>query len=334
MMGEFGAKLIGDSPAFQATLRSAAVIAATDVTVLIQGESGTGKDLLANALHAASRRAGGPLVAINCAALPETLAESELFGHKKGAFTSAVTEHPGRIRAAAGGTLFLDEVAELPLSLQAKLLRFLETGECQPVGDTRVVHVDTRVIAATHQDLHVLVQAGRFREDLYYRLNVVPIHSPPLRERREDIPDLVRAFLEEACARNGRRPMTIAPEALTALEGCEYKGNVRELRNLVERLAILSDGPELTLADVEASMPVASRAPNLSRFQPGKSFHEQVADAEREIILAALARTKDNVTEAARMLGLERGHFYKKMKALGLRRGSADSASTAVEVES
>jgi DNA-binding NtrC family response regulator len=189
--------------------------------------------------------------------------------------------------------------------------------------------VDVRVIAATNKDLQREIEASRFREDLYYRLNVVPIHVPALRERKGDIPDLAQTFLCEACARNGKRTMSFSREALAALEAHDYKGNVRELRNLVERLAILSDGPEVTADDVGQSLP-ASRAPAAAsggpRYKPGKSFHELVEDAEREIILAQLARSKDNVTEAARALGLERGHFYKKMKALGIRRGNVSEA--------
>lgn len=311
MMGEFGAKLIGDSPAFQATLRSAAVIAATDVTVLIQGESGTGKDLLANALHAASRRAGGPLVTINCAALPETLAESELFGHKKGAFTSAVTEHPGRIRAAAGGTLFLDEVAELPLSLQAKLLRFLETGECQPVGDTRVVHVDTRVIAATHQDLHVLVQAGRFREDLYYRLNVVPLTLPPLRERGGDILLLLNALTERLAQQHGLPPPRYSKTALRQLQQYPWPGNVRELHNFCERMLILCSGQEIGLDNLPAEFrQPRPKAPAFELPAEGLCLEE----LERAMLRQALERSQGNRSRAARLLGLSRDTFLYRLK--------------------
>jgi DNA-binding NtrC family response regulator len=194
--------------------------------------------------------------------------------------------------------------------------------------------VDVRVLAATNKDLLKEIEAGRFREDLYYRLNVVELRSPPLRERCGDIPDLARSFLAEACTRNGKRPMALSGEALAQLEGYEYRGNVRELKNLVERLAILSDGPEIGAADVQQILPAAPARPGTaaSRYQPGKTFHEMVEDAEREIIVAALARSKDNVTEAARSLALERGHFYKKMKALGMRRGGdAEPEETAAE---
>ncbi len=318
-------QMVGRGPAMTRIYELIRRAAPSEGRVLITGENGTGKELIARAIHENSRRKGGPFVKLNCAAVPHELIESELFGHERGAFTGAVAARKGKFEQANGGTLFLDEVGDMPQPMQAKLLRVLQEGEFERVGGSETMKVDVRVIAATNKELLKEIEAGRFREDLYYRLNVVPIHSPPLRERREDIPDLVQAFLQEACARNGKRPMTVSREGLAALEGCEYKGNIRELRNLVERLAILSDGPELTGEDVSASMPVASRPPNLARFQPGKSFHEQVEDAEREIILAALARSKDNVTEAARMLGLERGHFYKKMKALGLRRGAAET---------
>jgi len=308
--------------------------------VLVTGENGTGKELVARALHENSRRRQGPFVKLNCAAVPHELIESELFGHERGAFTGAVAARKGKFELAHGGTLFLDEIGDMPAAMQAKLLRVLQEGELERVGGAETLKVDVRVIAATNKDLAREIEAGRFREDLYYRLNVVQIHVPPLRERKGDIPDLANAFLKEACTRNGKRPMGFSREGLAALESHDYKGNVRELRNLVERLAILSDGPEVTADDVGQSLPAASRsgggagaggagAPGGSRYKPGRSFHELVEDAEREIILAQLSRSKDNVTEAARALGLERGHFYKKMKALGIRRGNPSEAGGA-----
>ncbi|MGI5863978.1 MAG: sigma-54-dependent transcriptional regulator [Myxococcales bacterium] len=316
-------EMVGKSPVMQRLYELIRKAAPSEGRVLITGENGSGKELIARAIHAHSRRSRAAFVKLNCAAVPHDLIESELFGHERGAFTGAVAARKGKFEQANGGTLFLDEIGDMPAPMQAKLLRVLQEGELERVGGTETLKVDVRVIAATNKDLLKEIEAGRFREDLYYRLNVVPIHAMPLRERRGDIPDLARAFLAEACKRNGRRPMTLTPEALQVLEGYEYKGNVRELKNLVERLVILSDGPEIGAEDVKLTLPAASKPEPTSRYQPGKTFHEMVEDAEREIILAAIARAKDNVTEAARSLSLERGHFYKKMKALGLRRGGA-----------
>jgi DNA-binding NtrC family response regulator len=294
--------------------------------VLITGENGSGKELIARALHAHSRRKAGPFVKLNCAAVPHELIESELFGHEKGAFTGAVSVRRGKFELAHEGTLFLDEVGDMPPAMQAKLLRVLQEGELERVGGAETLRVDVRVIAATNKELDSEIKEGRFREDLYYRLNVVQIHTPPLRDRREDLPDLVSAFMAEACQRNGRRPLKVSSEALGVLSGYEYPGNVRELRNMVERLAILCEGPSVGQAEAEALLP-AHRSETVSpppRGRADRTFRDQVEDAEREIILFALAYTRDNVTEAARLLDLERGHFYKKMKALGLRRGGAE----------
>jgi DNA-binding NtrC family response regulator len=315
-------EMVGKSQAMVRIYEVIRKAAPSEGRVLITGESGTGKELIARAIHAHSRRSGMPFVKLNCAALPPDLIESELFGHERGAFTGAIAARKGRFEQANGGSLFLDEVADTPAAMQAKLLRVLQEGELERVGGSDTIKVDVRVIAATNKDPVKAIEAGQFREDLYYRLNVVPIHAPPLREHKGDVPDLVRVFLSEACERNGKKEMTVSREATLALEGHDFKGNVRELRNLVERLAILSEGQEITVADVLSSLP-AARAPRLERYRPGRTFHEQVEEAEREIILAALSSAKDNVTEAAKALSLERGHFYKKMKALGIRRGSA-----------
>jgi DNA-binding NtrC family response regulator len=329
-------EMVGASPAMERVYLLIRKAAPAEGRVLVTGENGTGKELVARAIHENSRRKAAPFVKLNCAAVPHELIESELFGHERGAFTGAVAARKGKFEAANGGTLFLDEVGDMPPSMQAKLLRVLQEGELERVGGAETLRVDVRVIAATNKDLAKEIEAGRFREDLYYRLNVVPIHVPPLRERRGDIAALCASFLAEACARNGKRPLRLSREALAALEAHDYKGNVRELKNLVERLAILSDGPEVGSEDVAHSLPAARPASGTSpRYVPGKTFHEMVEDAEREIILAALARSKDNVTETARALALERGHFYKKMKALGLRRGAggevAEVAPEAVE---
>jgi DNA-binding NtrC family response regulator len=293
--------------------------------VLVTGENGTGKELVARAIHESSRRRGGPFVKLNCAAVPADLIESELFGHERGAFTGAVAARKGKFELADGGTLFLDEVGDMPAAMQAKVLRVLQEGEFERVGGTQTLRCDVRVVAATNKDLQAEVQAGRFREDLFYRLNVVPIHAPPLRERREDVPELAARFLVEACDRNGRRPMRLAREAVLALQAHDWPGNVRELRNLVERLAILCDGPEISGDDVAAVLPGARR-PRADRFRAGASFHDLVEEAEREVILGALDAHTDNVSDTARALGLERSHLYKKMRALGIKRGGGEPA--------
>jgi DNA-binding NtrC family response regulator len=312
-------EMVGAGPAMQRLLELVRRAAASEGRVLVTGENGTGKELIARALHDGSRRKGAPFVKLNCAAVPAELIESELFGHEKGAFTGAVAARRGKFELADGGTLFLDEVGDMPPAMQAKVLRALQEGELERVGGQQTLKVDVRVVAATNKDLETEVAAGRFREDLYYRLAVVLVHAPPLRERKEDIPELADRFLAEACERNGRRPMSFAREAYLVLQGHEWPGNVRELRNLVERVAILCDGPELGRDEVAAVLPGA-RKPRDDRFREGASFHELVEEAEREIILAALDRNGENVSETARALGLERSHLYKKMKGLGIKR--------------
>ncbi|MBF5042671.1 sigma-54-dependent Fis family transcriptional regulator [Aggregicoccus sp. 17bor-14] len=351
-------QMVGSGPAMERIFSLIRRTAPSEGRVLITGENGTGKELIARALHQNSRRKQGPFVKLNCAAVPHELIESELFGHEKGAFTGAVSVRRGKFELAHEGTLFLDEIGDMPSAMQAKLLRVLQEGELERVGGAETLKVDVRVLAATNKDLPQEIAAGRFREDLYYRLNVVQIHSPPLRERREDLPDLIRSFLQEACAKNGRRPLQLSSEALSVMAAYDYPGNVRELRNLVERLAILCEGPSVSGAEARELLPPAragqppppapllraleglsaapppspappqaSAEPVSSGFRPraDKPFRDQVEDAEREIIQFVLAHTQDNVTEAARLLDLERGHFYKKMKALGLRRGAAES---------
>jgi two-component system, NtrC family, nitrogen regulation response regulator NtrX len=346
-------EMVGKGPAMSRIYELIRRVAPSEGRVLITGENGTGKELVARAIHQHSRRKAGPFVKLNCAAVPHELIESELFGHERGAFTGAVSARRGKFELANEGTLFLDEVGDMPAAMQAKLLRVLQEGELERVGGAETLKVDVRVIAATNKDLEQEIAAGRFREDLYYRLNVVQVPCPPLRERKEDLPELAGSFLEEASARNGRRPLQLSVEALGVLAGYDYPGNVRELRNLVERVAILCEGPVIYGPEADALLPrgrlrssatlgapppdpaqVATIAspgalalPSSPQGPPGfrptveKAFRDQVDDAEREIILHALAHTRDNVTEAARLLDLERGHFYKKMKALGIRRG-------------
>jgi DNA-binding NtrC family response regulator len=313
-------EMVGSGQAMQRLFELIRRAAPSEGRVLVTGENGTGKELVARAIHENSRRSGGPFVKLNCAAVPADLIESELFGHERGAFTGAVAARRGKFELADGGTLFLDEVGDMPQAMQAKVLRVLQEGEFERVGGQQTLRCDVRVVAATNKDLQAEVEAGRFREDLYYRLNVVPIHSPPLRERKEDLPELAARFLAEACERNGRRPMSLGREAVLALQSHEWPGNVRELRNLVERLVILCDGPEISADDVARVLPGARR-PRTDRFRAGASFHELVEDAEREIILGALDGNGGNVSDTARVLGLERSHLYKKMRALGIKRG-------------
>ncbi len=313
-------ELLGTSPSMQRLRELVRRAAASEGRVLVTGENGTGKELVARALHQGSRRRGGPFVKLNCAAVPAELIESELFGHERGAFTGAVAARRGKFELADGGTLFLDEVGDMPPAMQAKVLRVLQEAEFERVGGQTTLRTDARVVAASNKDLPAEVAAGRFREDLYYRLAVVIVPTPPLRERREDVPDLAARFLAEACERNGRRPVSLSREALLALQAHDWPGNVRELRNVVERLAILCDGPVLSPADVAQALPGA-RQPRADRAREGASFHELVEEAEREIILAALTTHQDNVSDTARALGLERSHLYKKMRALGVKRG-------------
>jgi DNA-binding NtrC family response regulator len=336
-------EMVGQGPAMQRLYHLVQRAAPSEGRVLITGENGTGKELVARALHKNSRRASGPFVRVNCAAVPHELIESELFGHEKGAFTGALALRRGKFELASGGTLFLDEVGDMPPTMQAKLLRVLQESELERVGGTETLKVDVRVVAATNRDLEAEVAEGRFREDLYYRLAVVQIRTPPLREHREDLPDLIAAFLDEACRRNGRRPLRLTPESVAVLSGHDYPGNVRELRNLVERLAILCEGPEVSGDEARELLPrPRPRSPGTAVVAPGeqkteaalrpvgeKPFRDLVDDAEREIILRTLAFTRDNATEAARLLDLERGHFYKKMKALGIRRPRAQTPEAA-----
>lgn len=316
-MSDFDKTLLGDSPEFNSVIRSAQIIAATDVTVLVQGESGTGKELMAEALHRASPRRDNPFVAINCAALPEQLVESELFGHRKGAFTGAVENQPGRIQTAEGGTLFLDEIGELPLSIQAKLLRFLESGECQAVGEKSPRRVNVRVIAATNRDLYRQVRQGLFREDLYYRLNVVPLELPPLRQRRGDVPLLLKSLTNRLATQYGLEAPRYSGKALTRLEGYAWPGNIRELRNFCERMVVLLSGrtiePENLPLEITRQQSTASSGP-FTLPDSGISLEE----LEQEMIRQALERTRGNRSRAARLLGLTRDTLLYRIKKYAL----------------
>jgi DNA-binding NtrC family response regulator len=319
-MNAFDALLLGKAPEFRSVIRSAQIAAATNVSVLILGESGTGKELLAQALHRESPRADAPFVAINCAALPEQLAESELFGHRKGAFTGASNNNTGRIRAAAGGTLFLDEIAELPLNIQAKMLRFLESGECQSLGDTTPSTVDVRIVAATHRDLHQLVQEGRFRADLYYRLNVVPLELPPLRRRRGDVSLLLRALSEQAANKHDLPPLRFSPRALAQLEAHGWPGNIRELRNFCERMLIFSAGAEIDIEHLPGEM---LATPSQRQRDEGFTLPDngiRLEELEQAMIKQALERTHGNRSRAARLLGLTRDTLLYRIKKYTLER--------------
>jgi len=307
-------RMVGTSEAFRHALEQATQVARSDAGVLLLGESGTGKELLAAHVHRESPFAHGPFVTVNCAAIPTELIESELFGHEKGAFTGAAALRRGRFELADGGTIFLDEVGDLHESSQGKLLRVLQDGEVQRVGGEQAIRVSARVIAATHRRLDELVAAGAFREDLYYRLSVVPIRVPALRERRQDVGDLARHFLVEFCARNHARPRELDPEVVPVLERYPWPGNVRELRNIIERMAILTPGDRLTVD----AIPLEIRLPASPR--PPGGLQEVRDAAERERIRQALDQTDGNVSSAARLLGTERTSLHKRLRALGLTR--------------
>jgi two-component system response regulator HydG len=316
VMDKFKA-LIGKAPNFEALLRSARMVAATDVTVLIIGETGTGKEMLAQAIQQSSPRAEAPFITINCAALPELLAESELFGHRKGAFTGAVSNQTGKLQAAAGGTVFLDEIDSMPYPLQGKLLRFLESGECQPVGATATERVDVRIIAATNTDLEQKIERGEFRRDLYYRLNVVPLEIPPLRERREDIPLLAEHFLHSAASEHNLPPAKLSKAALQALVNYWWPGNVRELRNVCERLAILLAGYTIEPTNLPSEITASTRTYGRSKISLpacGLSLEE----VEIDLIRQALERTGGNRTRSARLLGISRDTLLYRMQKYGI----------------
>jgi two-component system response regulator HydG len=304
-----GAGIVGNSPAIRAVLDVLLLAAPTDATVLIEGETGTGKELVAQALHRLSRRSNATLVAVNCAALPENLLESELFGHVRGAFTGAAEARQGRFRQAHQGTLFLDEIGDMPLAVQAKLLRVLQESEVQPLGADKSQPVDVRVIAATNRDMAAQVAEGKFRADLYYRLNVVPLRLPPLRERREDIAPLAAHF-----ARLRKRKFT--PAALETLQRHGWPGNVRELENLVERLAVLRPSGDL---EVEELPKAAAAAPAASLPSAGVDLYAVLGELEDRLIREALDRAQGNKQQAARYLGLNRTTLVEKLRKMSRR---------------
>ncbi|MFN4216018.1 MAG: sigma-54-dependent transcriptional regulator [Brevinematales bacterium] len=307
---------VGKSPVVMQILSSLPQIAQSDAGVLITGENGTGKEVIARLIHYHSRRRYFPFVGVNCAAIPETLIESELFGYEKGAFTGASKQKKGKFEQAHKGTLFLDEIGDLSLSAQAKVLRVLQESEFERVGGNELVKVDVRIIAATNQNLVEKIQRGEFREDLYYRLNVVPLHLPPLRERKEDIPELVEYFLSEERERN-RREITITPEAVTFLATQPWKGNVRELKNFIQRLVILCPGDTITLSYVRQHLFPGSQ--NLLQEDMRRlSLKEAKREFEKQLILDRLAQFQMNMARTAESLDIERTYLYRKMKELGI----------------
>jgi DNA-binding NtrC family response regulator len=318
-------RLLGQSSAMSVLRERVSRAADAAAPVLVVGERGTGKELVARALHRLSPRADGPLEKLNCAAVPRELIESELFGHEAGAFTGATKQRRGKFERAHGGTLFLDEVGDMPASMQAKLLRVLQEGELERVGGNALIAVDTRVVAATNKSLTTEIEEGRFRADLYDRLNVLPIVVPPLRDRGEDTIELAEHFLTLACQQNGRARKTLTDAAGRALVAYGYPGNVRELRNIIERLVILThaEAETLTEADIRGAVPLSAASGGGSFYQPGKPLRGMLQDAERDFILRALDHNRGHITNTAADLGLERSHLYKKMKALGIRRGSS-----------
>ena len=307
-------EIVGASFAIRAVLDRIEKVAPTDARVLITGEHGTGKELVARAIHRLSARAEGPFVEVNCAAIPAELIESELFGHLKGSFTGATADRAGKFEQAHGGTLFLDEIGDMSLAAQAKVLRALQEGMITRVGGERPIRVNVRVIAATNKNLEREIEAGRFREDLFFRLNVVPIHLPPLRERREDIPELAAHFLARLHARHGLRPPVLTPAALDRLQAYHWPGNVRELANICERLAILYPGQEIGARELAAVLPAPAPAAD------DGALRDRLDAYERRLILAALAEAGGNVAEAARRLRTDRPNLYRRMRRLGIER--------------
>ncbi len=327
-----GERLVGRSPMLLEVFKTIGRVARSDVTVLITGESGSGKELVARAIHGAGPRAEAPFVAVNAAAIPRELLESELFGHERGAFTGAVEARAGRFREASGGTLFLDEIGDMPLDLQAKLLRVLQSGEVTPVGGRRAERVDVRVIAATHRDLAERVAEGRFREDLLYRLRVVPIHMPPLRERPEDLPILVEHFLERYAPELARGPVVLASTALDRLAAYDWPGNVRELENAIKRALVLASSEVLTPEDflfLERRAEPDVEGPDLETLlrketqralaEPEPEVYRRILPrVERAILSAVLAETGGNQIRAAALLGINRNTLRKKVADLGI----------------
>jgi two-component system, NtrC family, nitrogen regulation response regulator NtrX len=314
--GNARAQIIGESVPMKALRQQLSLMAATNGRVLIFGESGTGKELIAHAIHAASPRSADPFIEVNCAAIPEELIESELFGHRRGSLAGALEDKIGKLQKADGGTLFLDEVGDMSLKTQAKVLRAFDEQRFEPVGAAESIQVDVRVVASTNKNLEEEIERGNFREDLFYRLNVIPFHVPPLRERIEDVRLLAEHFLTEFGRRYGRKPKELTQEALRVLEEYPWPGNVRELRNLMERIVIMN--PQMRIDARHIPLDRSRRAVFERPMDRFGSLQEVREAAERDFIQKKLEESRGNVTRAAEMLGLERSHLYRKMKALGI----------------
>ena len=313
-----GQQIVGKSALIEELRGQIAVAAPTNGRVLIHGENGAGKELVARAIHAQSTRRDAPFVEVNCAAIPEELIESELFGHERGAFTGAVARHRGKFEAANGGTIFLDEIGDMSLKTQAKVLRVLEEQAFERVGGKETLQVDVRVLAASNQDLKEQITQGRFREDLYYRLAVIPIEVPPLRKRKEDIPGLVSYFIALFSAQNGKRSKTVSVEALAYFLAYDWPGNVRELRNMVERLVIMTPRDVIGPEDLPPPLRPKEPASGAEEIQREKTLKEARDAFERAFILAELRAHDGNVTRTAEKLGIERSHLYRKLKSYGI----------------
>ena len=313
-------QIVWSSPPMRDVMAQIEQVAPAETRVCIRGETGTGKELVARALHEKSPRRTGPFVSLNCAAIPAELMESELFGHEKGAFTGAAARHIGKFEQAQGGTLFLDEIGDMPMAMQAKLLRVLEEREIERVGGGHPMPVDVRVIVATHRNLEEQVRQGTFREDLYHRVFVFPIVLPPLRDRREDIRVLAEHFVRQLAEQNNWKPKTFSPEALEALQNYSWPGNIRELRNVIERVMLLAPAAVVDAAIVERALPQtsASASSALSFDVGGGTLAERVESFERSTILTELKRNRNHMTNTAKALGLERSHLYKKCQQLGI----------------
>jgi two-component system response regulator HydG len=318
-------QIVGRSQKMRRVLETVAMVAPTEASVLILGESGTGKELIANALHQGSTRSDKRFIKINCAALPETLLESELFGHERGAFTGAVGRRPGRFELADGGTIFLDEIGEMTPSTQSKLLRVLQEREFEPLGSTKTVKVDIRILSATNKDLKEEVKRGTFREDLFYRLNVVPIQLPPLRERKEDIPLLTEHFLKIYNEKNGRHLKGFHPRALDAMMRYSWPGNIRELENVVERAVILTRDEYVSVPELPESIARAVETPTPSMNSEGIRPGTTIREVEKELILITLEHNDGNRTRSAAELGITRRTLQNKLKEYGLDHHAADS---------
>ncbi len=314
--------IVWASPAMREVMAQVEQVAASETRVCIRGETGTGKELIARTLHEKSPRHAGPFISLNCAAIPAELMESELFGHEKGSFTGAAARHVGKFEQAHRGTLFLDEIGDMPLGMQAKLLRVLEEGEIERVGGGGPFAVDVRVVVATHRNLEEQVRQGTFREDLYHRVFVFPVMLPPLRERLEDIPVLAEHFVRQLAEQNHWKPKTFSREAIQALERYPWPGNVRELRNVIERVMLFAPGDTVEAATVERALPQGAMpgaaAGSLSGTFASGTLAQRVEGFERETLLAELKRNRHHMTNTAKALGLERSHLYKKCQQLGI----------------